>query len=143
MEIIRSATILIACVLVVINCAVAVKELPTDHPESVEIENKNDESAKRPIRQVAVNVGPVGVGVGPFGGVGVRVGPWFNLGVAPSYRRAAPLLYPAPVPVAYPVAYPAAVPVTYQATVPVTYQAAAPVQQKYSYSSNYRYNYAY
>lgn len=44
----------------------------------------SEENAKREVRQVAVNVGPVGVGVGPFGGVGVRVGNLFNLGVAPS-----------------------------------------------------------
>lgn len=165
MEIMRSASILILCAVVVIDCATVVNILPTDHAESVElIENKSEENiGKRASRQVAVNVGPVGVGVGPFGGVGVRVGPWLNIGVAPSkfltrfrfvfkyfgwtssisgYRRAVPVLYPAPVPVAYPA--PAPVPVVYTApAVPVTYQATDPVQRGYSYSSNYRYNYSY
>lgn len=86
MKIIASI-VLILC-LVTISCAVPINELHSSenaiHPEIVELDNGNEENGKREIRQVAVNVGPVGVGVGPFGGVGVRVGPWFNLGVAPS-----------------------------------------------------------
>lgn len=83
---IESAIVLILCAATVLtDCAMVVQELlPSDQPESVAVDNKSENSAKRGIRQVAVNVGPVGVGVDPFGGVGVRVGPWFNLGVAPS-----------------------------------------------------------
>ncbi len=77
---------LILC-LVPISYSVPINELPSSNPELVALtSNGTDESGKRAIRQVAVNVGPVGVGVGPFGGVGVRVGPWFNLGVAPSNK---------------------------------------------------------
>lgn len=73
-----------------INYASAVPlndESPSKDIEPGFADNGSEKSGKRDARQVAVNVGPVGVGVGPFGGVGVRVGPWFNLGVARSNRN--------------------------------------------------------
>lgn len=87
MNIIVSSIVLILG-LVALNCAVPLNELPANEnailPESQALDNESEGNAKRPIRQVAVNVGPIGVGVGPFGGVGVRIGNLFNLGVAPS-----------------------------------------------------------
>lgn len=82
-----SSIVLILC-LVALSCAEPTNELIASDsatlPEIVASDSGSEKNGKREIRQVAVNVGPVGVGVGPFGGVGVRVGNLFNLGVAPS-----------------------------------------------------------
>lgn len=88
MKIIVSSILLILCS-VAISCAVSMNEVSSSAivPATEATENDNEQNGKRAIRQVAVNVGPVGVGVGPFGGVGVRVGPWFNLGVAPRSKN--------------------------------------------------------
>lgn len=87
MKFIASSIILILCS-VATSSAVPINEIPSSAdkilPEVVALDNGSEENANRVSRQVAVNVGPVGVGVGPFGGVGVRVGNLFNLGVAPS-----------------------------------------------------------
>lgn len=84
MKIIASCTVLILC-LVATSFAVPINgELPSSANEFLISDNGSEENSNRVVRQVAVNVGPVGVGVGPFGGVGVRVGNLFNLGVAPS-----------------------------------------------------------
>lgn len=69
--------VVILCI-VALSCAIPINELAPNSldtiPQFVGLDNENEVNSKRVVRQVAVNVGPVGVGVGPFGGVGVRVG---------------------------------------------------------------------
>lgn len=83
-------------IIIVILCIIAttssipINEVPVNTsdvdkiPEIINLDEANESNINRETRQVAVNVGPIGVGVGPFGGVGVRVGPWINVDVPPS-----------------------------------------------------------
>lgn len=81
-------TVVVILCMLTISSAIPINELPSEKvdaiPELIALEDDNEETEKRAVRQVAVNVGPVGVGVGPFGGVGVRVGRLFGLNVGPS-----------------------------------------------------------
>lgn len=89
--------VVIFCILG-ISCAIPINELHSESESEanqtpIPVVDGNEESEKRAVRQVAVNVGPVGVGVSPFGGVGVRVGPLFGLNIAPSNSQNLNLIF--------------------------------------------------